>query len=127
VGTRRFGWLYRRDQIDGGGAAKRPLPVCLALYARAGLVAGDHLPRTVAAICSAAAPNGLLYVPDVGDRALGDCQAEQAFAQLGQMLEADHPAPCREATAAFMPGPNGEPSYSPGDGRLAWGEVSVKS
>src|SRR5450755_1820901 len=34
----------RRDHmIDGGGAAERPLPVRLALHARAGLVAGDHL------------------------------------------------------------------------------------
>jgi hypothetical protein len=29
--------------IDGSGAAERPLPVRLALDARAGLVAGDHL------------------------------------------------------------------------------------
>ena len=28
--------------MDGGAAAERPLPVRLALHARAGLVAGDH-------------------------------------------------------------------------------------
>jgi hypothetical protein len=44
----RSGWhalaARRRDHmIDGGGAAERPLPVRLALDARASLIAGDHL------------------------------------------------------------------------------------
>src|SRR5271157_6036944 len=82
----------RRDHmIDGGGAAERPLPVRLALHARAGLVAGDHLAGAHGGgdlLCCRA--ERLAHTcQHVGDRALGDGQAEQAFAQLGQTLEAD--------------------------------------
>jgi hypothetical protein len=46
----------------------------------------------------------------VGDRALGDCQAEQVFAQLGQTLEADHPAAVKIGDRSPYAGPNGKPS-----------------
>src|SRR5258708_7755535 len=80
----------RRDHmIDGGGAAERPLPVRLALHARAGLVAGDHLAGAHGGgdlLCCRAERLARACQP-VGDRALRDCQAEQPFAPLGQTLE----------------------------------------
>jgi hypothetical protein len=44
------------------------------------------------------------------DRLLGDCQAGQVFAQLGQTLEADHPAAVQIGDRSPYAGPNGKPS-----------------
>src|ERR1700758_3528198 len=78
--------------IDSGGAAERPLPPGLTLHARTRLVAGD--PLACAHLCCdplGRRCDGLADTSEhVGDSALRDCEAEQALADLGEPLEADH-------------------------------------
>ena len=77
---------------DEGDGRRAPLPPGLALHARTGLVAGDHLAG--AHLCRDPVGRRAKCLADagehVGDGALRDGEAEQALADLGQPLEADH-------------------------------------
>ena len=79
-------------KVDGRRAAERPLPPGLALHARARLVAGDHLARAhLRRDPLGRRSDGLADAGEhVGDGALRDREAEQALADLGQPLVADH-------------------------------------